>query len=608
MGIPITRCLGRYLGIPLLHGRSTNAHYKYILENLDSRLSGWKSDSLSLAGRVTLASSVLNAIPSFAMQTSMLPNHICEQIDKRIRSFVWGSTQGQRKCHLVNWENICKPKEMGGLGLRSAKSLNQAFILKIAWGILKRPNELWADVLLTKYMKRTPQGLIPRGTKRFSNLWRGVKEVWHYLNLGLQWSIGDGLATSFWHDTWLDSGQRLANSALNQGNINAADKVADFCSASGGWDIDKLQSVISTEAMQQVLGMIPPSADLGADKPVWGLEGNGGYSVKSGYLLINELNTNVQEDNSLWKCIWKWPGPNKIRHFMWLVSHNRILTNQERKRRHMTDDDSCVRCGAGVESIDHCLRLCHVALQVWQQLVPASKRNSFFSGELNVWWANNVRDKNWVDDFAISCWLIWKNRNEWAFQDSRPSADDILAQLNYWKMAILKAKSEMDSVRCTSPNMKEWRHIAWEPAPDPWCTLNSDGSVNQNGAAAAGGVLRNYEGEILSAYTMNLGSCSITRAEIRGIVEGMNLAWERGVRHLAIQTDSRCAVQILSNQNNVDHQHAGLVKLFTKLLERDWIVSLSHVYRESNFLADSLALTLLRLVTRQWHHGMPTIA
>ncbi|CAN1143084.1 Putative ribonuclease H protein At1g65750 [Linum perenne] len=137
--------------------------------------------------------------------------------------------------------------------------------------------------------------------------------------------------------------------------------------------------------------------------------------------------------------------------------------------------------------------------------------------------------------------------------------------------------------------MKEWRHIAWEPAPDPWCTLNSDGSVNQNGAAAAGGVLRNYEGEILSAYTMNLGSCSITRAEIRGIVEGMNLAWERGVRHLAIQTDSRCAVQILSNQNNVDHQHAGLVKLFTKLLERDWIVSLSHVYRESNFLADSLA-------------------
>ncbi|CAN1815834.1 Putative ribonuclease H protein At1g65750 [Linum perenne] len=216
---------------------------------------------------------------------------------------------------------------MGGLGLRSAKSLNQAFILKIAWGILKRPNELWADVLLTKYMKRTPQGLIQRGTKRFSNLWRGVKEVWHYLNLGLQWSIGDGLATSFWYDTWIDSGQRLANSALNQGNINSSDKVADFCSVSGGWDVDKIQSAISTDAVQQVLGMIPPSSDLGADKPVWGLEGNGVYSIKSGYLLINELNTNVQDDNSLWKGIWKWPGPNKIRHFMWLVSHNRILTN-----------------------------------------------------------------------------------------------------------------------------------------------------------------------------------------------------------------------------------------------------------------------------------------
>ncbi|CAN1155597.1 hypothetical protein LINPERHAP2_LOCUS20495 [Linum perenne] len=42
---------------------------------------------------------------------------------------------------------------------------------------------------------------------------------------------------------------------------------------------------------------------------------------------------------------------------------------------------------------------------------------------------------------------------------------------------------------------------------------------------------------------MNIGVCKITRAEIRGILEGMRLAWERVVRRLAIQTDSACAVQ-----------------------------------------------------------------
>ncbi|CAN1135713.1 hypothetical protein LINPERHAP2_LOCUS9015 [Linum perenne] len=33
---------------------------------------------------------------------------------------------------------------------------------------------------------------------------------------------------------------------------------------------------------------------------------------------------------------------------------------------------------------------------------------------------------------------------------------------------------------------------------------------------------------------MNLGVCFITRAEIRGIIEGIQLAWNHGVRRLAI--------------------------------------------------------------------------
>ncbi|CAN1160407.1 hypothetical protein LINPERPRIM_LOCUS37550 [Linum perenne] len=31
------------------------------------------------------------------------------------------------------------------------------------------------------------------------------------------------------------------------------------------------------------------------------------------------------------------------------------------------------------------------------------------------------------------------------------------------------------------------------------------------------------------------------------------------------------------------------MRLYTKMIGKDWEVSLSHIYRESNFLADSLA-------------------
>ncbi|CAN1347080.1 Putative ribonuclease H protein At1g65750, partial [Linum perenne] len=64
--------------------------------------------------------------------------------------------------------------------------------------------------------------------------------------------------------------------------------------------------------------------------------------------------------------------------------------------------------------------------------------------------------------------------------------------------------------------------ISWEPASPEWVTLNSNGSVlSEFGQAAAGGLIRDYQGRCLAAFTINLGKCSITRAELRGVVSGL---------------------------------------------------------------------------------------
>ncbi|CAN1762732.1 Putative ribonuclease H protein At1g65750 [Linum perenne] len=131
LGINATQDLGRYLGVPVLHGKDTKHTYSYLLDRMDNKLAGWKADNLSLAGRVTLASSVLNSIPSYVMQTAYLPVGLCDKIDRNIRSFIWGSTDDTRRIHNVNWQTVCKPKNMGGLGLRSAMGLNKAFLMKI---------------------------------------------------------------------------------------------------------------------------------------------------------------------------------------------------------------------------------------------------------------------------------------------------------------------------------------------------------------------------------------------------------------------------------------------------------------------------------------------
>ncbi|CAN1782978.1 Putative ribonuclease H protein At1g65750 [Linum perenne] len=160
MGIAATQDLGRYLCVPLLHGRVKRSTYYYILTRLDNKLAGWKANNLSLVGRVTLASSVLNAIPSYIMQTVLLPASICDGIDRKIRNFIWGSVEGARRIHNINWETICKPKSLGGLGLRNARDLNKAFLMKIVWGLISHPSDLWERVLISKYLKKSADGYV----------------------------------------------------------------------------------------------------------------------------------------------------------------------------------------------------------------------------------------------------------------------------------------------------------------------------------------------------------------------------------------------------------------------------------------------------------------
>ncbi|CAN0864646.1 Putative ribonuclease H protein At1g65750 [Linum grandiflorum] len=88
---------------------------------------------------------------------------------------------------------------------------------------------------------------------------------------------------------------------------------------------------------------------------------------------------------------------------------------------------------------------------------------------------------------------------------------------------------------------------------------------------------------------MNMGSCSITHAEMRGIVEGLNLAWSLGIRRIRVQSDSASAIAILPKAYSLDHQHAILVMQYQDLCRRQWEVTLNHIYREANCAADYLA-------------------
>ncbi|CAN1127664.1 Putative ribonuclease H protein At1g65750, partial [Linum perenne] len=87
----------------------------------------------------------------------------------------------------------------------------------------------------------------------------------------------------------------------------------------------------------------------------------------------------------------------------------------------------------------------------------------------------------------------------------------------------------------------------------------------------------------LQAFAINLGTCSITRAEIRGALEGIRLAWLTGFKKVEVQMDSLAANPVIS------HQHVIEVFEFRDWVSKDWEIKLKHVYREGNPVADFLA-------------------
>lgn len=55
--------------------------------------------------------------------------------------------------HLVNWNQLSKPKEFEGVGARKMKPMNEALIMKLYWGMLAKPKVLWVQILRRKYCR-----------------------------------------------------------------------------------------------------------------------------------------------------------------------------------------------------------------------------------------------------------------------------------------------------------------------------------------------------------------------------------------------------------------------------------------------------------------------
>lgn len=94
-----------------------------VIEKREKKLTRWKSQYISLGGRVTIINSVLDALPTYMMSIFPIPNGVIQRLDKISRDFLWKGTEENDSTvkHLVKWNKVLWGKIHGGLGVRNLK-------------------------------------------------------------------------------------------------------------------------------------------------------------------------------------------------------------------------------------------------------------------------------------------------------------------------------------------------------------------------------------------------------------------------------------------------------------------------------------------------------
>jgi hypothetical protein len=121
-----------YIGLPISDRKLTVEQWLFLVRKMGAKIEPWLSKLLSSGGRLTLSNACLDNLPTFAMSLFLLHDGIHARFDS-LRSKFLGRIRSKRKYHLVNWPAVCRPNDLGGLGLINTKKMNIALLLKWVW-------------------------------------------------------------------------------------------------------------------------------------------------------------------------------------------------------------------------------------------------------------------------------------------------------------------------------------------------------------------------------------------------------------------------------------------------------------------------------------------
>ncbi|KAM0016914.1 putative reverse transcriptase zinc-binding domain-containing protein [Helianthus debilis subsp. tardiflorus] len=361
-----------------------------------------------------------------------------------MKNFLWGGSGDTRKMHWVAWSTVASPKSKGGLGVARLVDCNRAFLCKWLWRYVNEKKGMWKEVVKAIHFTRRWEPFMYRSD--LASSWSKIVKETNKVKVNgvafsqlLKCKAGKGDNVRFWLDHWLDNGClkdsfpdlfRLENNKLCTmedrlwlGSVN--------CQLTPIWSWQQPPSSASeVESLQQVLDLLQVRLLQQVDD-CWRWEGdpNGIFSVAAVRSWLTAVNMPTSGASFDW-CKWV---PSKCNIFMWRVVMNRIPTKQALSRRNIfVEDNLCVLCEDGEETVEHLFSACGVSTKAWEGIARWCGIPSFIFSLADLMELHKLETlSNPLKEIIkgvviIFCWRVWKARNEKIFEHKNFSIAEIV--------------------------------------------------------------------------------------------------------------------------------------------------------------------------------------
>ena len=373
----------RCLGLPLLSSRLSIADCRPLLLKIDKRISGWEGLALSYAGRVQIIKSVLMSVSLYWTSAFILPQKVTYEIEKRMQNFLWKGTTNSGYAK-VEWKELCRPVEEGGLGFKDITTLNRALMTKKLCDIIRCDRtSIWVEWLYQGRLRDTCIWTIQEHGGSWG--WRKILQLRAFLRPMTDYQIGDGRRFHLCQDPWHSLGP-LIETFPQGARLLRLDKSAKLSTAiSGGeWQWPMITDFECLEITHTL-----PAIRGGDDRVVWRFD-QGQPTIQPLYRLFDPPRPKVG-----WSSLLS--GSLKIpRHLfiLWLAILGKLPTTDKPWLSHL---GTCILCNEGaLETHAHLFFQCKFSRQCLTTIRKV----------LGFHWPNT----DWTRDIEWASWR-WRGKH-----------------------------------------------------------------------------------------------------------------------------------------------------------------------------------------------------